>query len=176
MAGPGSVKGTEKTPASPSTAEGQPARTGVGTGCTEMHEDPFPTQLIARMKARADALRKVCGSGKNGENVSGWVSSRGAERYFVDNASGQLCATGTYQVRCEPEPPVSPSPLPQDKPPKAERATTAALQGADMSATERELGDVAREAQRDMADIKRAGTSIADITERAEKAFAEADK
>lgn len=163
-------------------------REEVGTGCAGKLRDPSMARTVAGMHARSDALRKVCGGGKQTGVVEGRMSG-GIERYFVDEASGQMCATGTFQVTCEPRPPAVPasrqpalslrppqSPIPpQEGSPKAESVTPVAEKLPDTSASERELEGVAKAARRSIEDVRRGDTSLNGVRRRAEEAFAELD-
>lgn len=187
MAGPGSVRGSSQAAASPPSAEGDVAREETGTGCAGKMRDPSMARTVAVMRARSDALHKVCGGGRQAGSVSGRVSG-GIERYFVDEASGQMCATGTFQVACEPEPPAAPAgqapslsvqsrpaPLPQRPLPDAQRATPVAARPPDTAAIERELEDDGRVARRAIEDVGRGNTSPDDVRRRADAALGELD-
>lgn len=143
----------------------------VGTACAAKEANLPDAQLFAAMRARLDALKKVCGSGKQTETLSGTM--KGNLRYFVDD--GRICATGLFQVACGPESPAAPF-LPEKKTsPKDTQGTPATTKRSDVAATKQELEAVAREAEEEMEAMRSGGANLGGASSRAEKAFAELD-
>lgn len=161
MAGPGPVKGAQQMPLTMKDAKAQVVKEEVGTGCASAEESMG--HQLAGLRARIDALRKVCDGGRQAGDVTG-TTRGGVLKYFADKVRGLVCATGTFQVTCGTE--AAPS-----TPSKAKASASAATDPSDTSAVERELEEVALEAGKEMEGMKRGDASLTDVERRADKAF-----